>query len=320
MHDFIPTQGRFLAFNDGFFLVPSKSERCSAKKGTRILSSRSIVTIAILIAISGSLSADTSDSPFRQPRFEVKKSANIIYGQGLVKLPTPGSKELLLDLYEPQGKELPLLRPAMIVIHGGGFKGGSRGAGNMASLCSEFASRGFVCVSIDYRTQGDDPDSDGNTLMERSIRAAVQDAGKALDWMVNKAKELQVDAKRIAIGGGSAGAITSLLLTYSKGTRAGRAPVAAVIDLWGSLYRSSGDIERGDPPVLIIHGVNDNIVPFSGAQDIVNRTKEVGVVCELYAIEDAGHGVNLNKEIDGVTLLQRIVNFLDTQLKLSELP
>ena len=153
----------------------SDSERCGSKKGTRILSSRSIVAIAILFAFAGSLS--------------------------------------------------------VVVIHGGGFKGGSRAAGNMASLCSELASRGFVCVSIDYRMQGDDPESDGNTLMERSIRAAVQDAGKALDWMVNKAKELQVDAKRIAIGGGSAGAITSLLLTYSQGPRAERAPVAAVSEL-----------------------------------------------------------------------------------------
>lgn len=283
------------------------------------MSLKSIVTIAIFVVFAGSLSADTPDGRFRQPRFEVKKTANIVYGQGLVKFPAPGTKELLLDLYEPQGEDLPPLRPAMVVIHGGGFKGGSRRASNMASLCSELASRGFVSISIDYRMQGDDPETDGNSLMERSIRAAVLDAGTALHWLVNKAEELHVDTKRIAIGGGSAGAITSLLLTYSKGARAQRTPIAAVIDMWGSLYKSSVDIERGDPPVLIIHGVDDKIVPFTGAEDIVKRTKVVGVICELYAIEGAGHGVNLNKEIDGVTLIQRIVNFLDTQLKLSKL-
>lgn len=274
-----------------------------------------LTTIYFMMA----LQAETLASPFRAPQFEVKKTSGIVYAQGEVKTPATGFKNLLLDVYEPNGENLPPLRPAMIVIHGGGFKSGSREAGNMAELCKELAGRGFVCISIDYRMQGDDPDTEGRTLMERSIRAAVIDAGESLKWLVAHAKEYHVDTARIAVGGGSAGAITSLLLTYSKQTRMRRPAIAAVVDLWGSLYRSCDDIEAGDPPVLIIHGVNDKIVPYSGATDIVNRTKAVGVTCELYAMAGAGHGVKLTTEVDGVSLMQRIVNFLDTQLKLEKL-
>ncbi|HUP81976.1 MAG TPA: hypothetical protein VM260_25720 [Pirellula sp.] len=66
--------------------------------------------------------------------------------------------------------------------------------------------------------------------------------------------------------------------------------------------------------VLIIHGVNDKIVPFAGAPDMVNRTKEVGVVCELYAIEGAGHGVNLSKAIDGITLSRQNLRKLAVEM------
>ena len=105
------------------------------------MSFKLIVAIAILAVFAASLSADTPNSPFRQPRFQVKKTESIVYGKGAVKLPTPGSKDLLLDLYEPQGVDLPPLRPAMVVIHGGGFKGGSRGAANMASQIGRASCR-----------------------------------------------------------------------------------------------------------------------------------------------------------------------------------
>jgi para-nitrobenzyl esterase len=282
--------------------------------------SRLTALLAAFLFAPAVLHADSEGSAFRQPRFEVKKTADIVYGKAPVRSPRAGDKDLLLDLYEPTGERLPVKRPAMVVIHGGGFKGGSRTAGNMAQLCRDLAARGFVCISIDYRMQGDDPPTDGRNLIERSIRAAVADAGTALQWLVDHADKHSVDTKRIAVGGGSAGAITSLLLTY-KQREAGAAqpPIAAVIDLWGSLYQSSGDIQAGAPPVLIIHGTNDQVVKFTGAEDIVARCKEVGVTCELCAIQGAGHGVPLNQDYEGIVLTQRIVNFLDTQLKLAEL-
>jgi acetyl esterase/lipase len=277
------------------------------------------VTVASSLLISMLAAEAIPESAFRQPRFEVKTTTAVVYGRADVNKPKPGKKDLLLDLYEPAGEGVPAKLPAMVVIHGGGFKGGSRGARNMAGLCRELASRGFVCISIDYRMQGDDPPVEGRTLMERSIRAAVIDAATATKWLIDNAEQHRVDTTRIAVGGGSAGAITSLMLAYRKGVRPERLPIAAVVDLWGSMYRSVDDIQEGDPPVIIIHGTNDRTVPFAGAEAIVDRTRQVGVTCELCAIEGGGHGVNLNDEFEGTRLMQRIVNFLDVQLKLAEL-
>lgn len=281
-----------------------------------------LLAFALVCGCTASLAtaADAPGSPFRTPRFEVKRTNAVVYGKAGVKAPAAGEKDLLLDLYEPQGKDLPPLRPAMIVIHGGGFKGGSRAAPNMSGLCRELTSRGFVCISIDYRMQGDDPDTEGRTLMERAIRAAVLDAGAAHRWLVANAGKYKIDPNRIAVGGGSAGAITSLLLTYGRqDDPEDRPKIAAVVNLWGSMYRATNSIAAGDPPVIIIHGTEDKVVAFSGAEEIRQRCAEVGVVCEFCPIEGAGHGVGLTQTFEGVPLLQRIVNFLDTHLKLAEL-
>jgi acetyl esterase/lipase len=274
----------------------------------------------LLIVVASAVCGEESGSPFRQPRFEVRSTSAIVYGRAAVHAPQPGEKDLLLDLYEPVGANTPRLRPAFVAIHGGGFKNGSRSAGVVAELCRELAARGFVCVSIDYRMLGDDPPTEGGTAIERAIHAAVADAGTAVNWLVENAKKHQVDAGRIAIGGGSAGAITSLMLTYrQREDGAGKPPIAAVVDLWGSLYQASGHIQAGAPPVLIVHGTEDRIVDFRGAEDISRRCREVGVTCELYAIQGAAHGVPLSREYNGVPLMQRVINFLDTQLRLAEL-
>lgn len=283
---------------------------------TRALSA----VVVCLAAIAAVRAEEPAGSPFRRPRFDVKKTVAVVYGKAAVRAPRAGEKELLLDLYEPTGTSVPAKRPAMVVIHGGGFKGGSRSAANMAGLCRELTSRGYVCISIDYRMQGDDPPTNGETAIERAIAAAITDAATAVQWLVSHAEQYGVDTTRIAVGGGSAGAITSLLLTYKqRELGAYDPPVAAVIDLWGSLYQSANDIMPGAPPVLIIHGTNDQIVKFSGAEDIVRRCQEVGVTCELYAIQGAGHGVPLTQAYDGVPLQQRIADFLDVQMKLGEL-
>ena len=59
----------------------------------------------------------------------------------------PGGHPLLLDLHVPDG---PGPFPAAILVHGGGFDGGSR-ATNMAPTFQPLADAGFVWFSIDYR-------------------------------------------------------------------------------------------------------------------------------------------------------------------------
>lgn len=45
----------------------------------------------------------------------------------------------------------------MVVVHGGGFSGGSKTQSNVVAWSRAFASRGFLVASIDYRLSGTRP-------------------------------------------------------------------------------------------------------------------------------------------------------------------
>lgn len=83
---------------------------------------------------------------------------------------------------------------ALLYFHGGGFV-----MGNLDSehgRCLDYAEQaGCVVVSVDYRLAPEHP-----------FPAAHDDAWLALNWLVEKAPAMDVDPRRIAVGGGSAGA------------------------------------------------------------------------------------------------------------------
>lgn len=230
---------------------------------------------------------------------------DIVYGKskGIA-----GQFELKLDLYRTASSTKV---PGVVLIHGGGFKAGNKG-GNTGSLSRFLAERGFVCVDINYRLQRDV----GGPIQD-AIQAAVEDAGKALDWMVANADRYGIDKKKIAIGGTSAGAITSLFSTYSENRN--KVPVSAVLDLWGGMYGQQSAMKNGDPPMLIIHGTEDRVVPYQLAEALIARAKEVGVSTELKKIQGVGHGMPLDRKFEGETLNNIILKFLRRHLGASQL-
>lgn len=207
-------------------------------------------------------------------------------------------KSLTLDIHrpaKPNGR-------VFIGIHGGGFTGGSKG-GNTGELCQYLSQRGFVCFDINYRLQRDVGGS-----LQNAVDAAVDDAVAAFKWVQTNAKQCGGDPNRIAIGGSSAGAITSLLATYSRNL-----PAKAVIDLWGGMYGRENDLQKGEAPVLIIHGRKDRTVPFTHATALADRAKSQGVKYQFLS-NDSGHTINLNTKIDGDTLLGHIHRFLESSI------
>ena len=275
-----------------------------------------IVTLSLGALIAG-IAPSWGGDLYLEHRFEVEVTSDVVYGSAAVGAPEAGSKELMLDIYEPAGEGVPELRPALLAVHGGGFRSGDKAQPNFAALCSDFAARGYVCASINYRLQGDDPPTEGEDLKQRAVAAAIEDAGAALRWLHDNAERYRIDRGRVAVGGGSAGAVTILFLVYQFGDD--EYPVGVVLDLWGGLYDSVNAIDRDDPPVIIIHGTEDELVPLQQAKNIKRRAGEVGVVCELLAIDGAGHGMALDQELDGVTLYDRIATFFYRHLDLGSL-
>jgi acetyl esterase/lipase len=92
--------------------------------------------------------------------------------------------------------------PLVVFIHGGGFRGGSK-AGLSPALLAGCLKSGLSVMAINYRLSP-----------EVSFPAHYMDCARAVQFARSKAKEWNIDPKRIAATGGSAGAGTSLWIGF----------------------------------------------------------------------------------------------------------
>ena len=219
---------------------------------------------------------------------------------------TVGGRTLLLDAYRPAGAG-PFA--AVVLVHGGGFTGGSKG-GYTGDLARSLAAAGYAVFDINYRLLGDL--GPGATL-DGAMNAAREDLGRALDHVVARAAAYGVDSTRIAVGGGSAGAITALLAAY--GPDRVRVRPRAVIDLWGGMYGHENALQAGDPPVLVVHGTADRTVPYSQAESLLAAAHRAGVSATLVRVENGGHTLPLDLAVAGRTIRQSVREFLDRTMR-----
>ena len=99
-------------------------------------------------------------------------------------------QHLQLNLARPKEGKGPF--PAVICIHGGGFRAGSREGYN--NLILKLAQNGYVGITISYRL-----------APKYQFPAAVHDTKAAVRWVRANAKRNQIDPDRIGVTGGSAG-------------------------------------------------------------------------------------------------------------------
>src|SRR5256885_697609 len=253
---------------------------------------------------------------FKDPQFKVEVVRNVQFGTGQVRQPGPAKRPLLLDVYQPETGEASWKRPAMIAIHGGGFLFGDKA--EMTNLCREFAARGYACFSINYRLVPDDPPGALTDQYARTVMAAVEDAHRAAQWILANAAKYKVDTSRFFIGGSSAGAVTSMLLAYNPDIRSPR--FRAVADMWGTMGTRVGWLKKGGPPLLIIHGKEDETITVSAAEQIDARARQIGLPHETFLIDGMGHSLPLNLEVQGQTLLQHLVDFFYRQMPSRRIP
>jgi acetyl esterase/lipase len=177
--------------------------------------------------------------------------------------------------------------PLVVLIHGGGLRRGDKADENMAHLCEMLARERFVCASINYRLQHD---HDADLTSRQRLDSAVADADSALGWLRRHADRFGIDTSRIAVGGSSAGANIALELAYGRPTRVG-----AVFSWVGAVDNPAELIDRGEPPLIIIHGAADTIVPVAHARAMAQRAAVVGIPSRILVCEGLGHNVPLDR-------------------------
>jgi len=104
-------------------------------------------------------------------------------------------------------------------------------------------------------------------------------------------KEFGYNPKKIIVGGGSAGGILLNNLCYQQEKEKHNRRIRAFINLWGSpdneaLFEGIGP---KDPPCVIIHGDQVELVPFRNSELLSSGLENAGVYYELHRFEGSGH-------------------------------
>ncbi len=275
------------------------------------------------------------------PQYDVQVTSDIVYrndakvGHGTSEGVT--NKSLKLDLYKPTGENLPQQLPAAILIHGGGFVGGDKAQSSFVSLSNDFAERGYVTVSINYRLFGDNvppaKDTPFSDLDERydTFVAGVEDSFHAIKWVKDSADSLGIDPERIVLGGHSAGGFLSMAagmfdtqdVNFFSHMQldVSQLGVTAILDGAGSLQGTEYTIDADDPATFVMHSTDDTVVTIDSAEKIVTELQNDNVSYEFPTITTAGHGLEakLNTVIDGVKVSDQMFAFFERELDLEAL-
>ncbi len=219
-----------------------------------------------------------------------------------------GGRELKLYVISPPTGKGPF--PAIVFYHGGGWVAGL--PKQFTQHGEHLASRGMVAVQVEYR------------LLEKGADApplvCIQDAKSAMRWLRSHARELNIDPKRIASGGGSAGGHLAAFVGMMDGLddpaddRSISARSNAMIlfnpvfdngpDGWG--YKLTGgryrefspfhNVTASAAPAIVFVGSQDKLLPAATVNAFCAAMQKVNVRCEARIYEGQGHGFFNYKE------------------------
>jgi len=267
---------------------------------------RRIIFIISLLVISLSLMAQEAVAKKVEYPTGYQSKIDVIYSQ-------VNGWDGRMDIYFNPSVSTPLA--VIINIHGGGWNHGTK---ESQSGFSTFFKAGFAVANVEYRM-----------VDVAKAPGAIEDIRSAMNYLIIHAKELNIDPKRIVLMGGSAGAHLALMGgflendrrfdTNCKGTVDMKA--AAVISKYApsdfvdktdkfytykSLLNWMGDkvedatfrasispvtyIKKTSPPVFIVHGNADPIVPYEQSVKLHQKLDAAGVYNEFITVDGGKHG------------------------------
>ena len=206
-----------------------------------------------------------------------------------------------LDLAVPE-VESDRPRPAIVLVHGGGWVRGDKRNPNFVELMLDYAARGYVAINVNYR-------------LDPSKLPCVKDVKCAVRWLRAHAAKYNVDPGRIGAYGNSAGAHLVAMLGLSDGEplldsgpwlehSSSVQAVAASATPTRPNVPGGTEADRAlispltyafadAPPFLLFHEASDRTVNVSNSDDLVSALKNAGASDVNYKryTDGSGHGV-----------------------------
>ncbi len=268
---------------------------------------------------------------------------NRIYIESDIPYLGPDRREKF-DLYSPADPNEDKRFPAVVIIHGGGWRGGDKDRDREKNIAINLARSGYVCMSINY------------LLIEEGKPAwpeNLYDCKRAVQFLRKNAERFKVVPDRIGVIGGSAGGHLAAMLALT-GPEARLEPpgpykglssrVQAAVPLYGihnlvtfdkedtprrcekllgvskeeglglwALASPVNHVSADDPPFLIIHGTADKIVHHSQSIELHEMLRQGSVSTRLVLLKDAPHTFHLQPPRCDIRPL--VVGFFDKHLK-----
>jgi acetyl esterase/lipase len=244
------------------------------------------------------------------PNVDIEK--DVIYASA-------GERPLRLDVYRPEAPN----GAAVLLVHGGGWSRGSKDM--VAPAATHLAEQGFVVMAQEYRLTGEAP-----------FPANIHDVKRAIRWAKQNAARLGFDPAKLCLEGHSAGAHLVLLaaatpddvrLAPPEGLGEVSQDVAAVCAIYPPTLFHLGEVRPSGslparvlpgadaseasatlaspiehvtanlPPVMLLHGDADKVVPVSASRRFEERVRAAGGKVDLHIYAGLPHGFANHPEI-----------------------
>lgn len=237
------------------------------------------------------------------------------------------------------------IRPALVVIHGGGWTNLDKDY--LTWLAKDAAKRGYVVFNINYRLAG-----------QAKYPAAVEDCQAAMQWVRANAKRYNVDPNRVGVFGESAGGhlacMVGLLDSRDKTMPGISSRATCVVDFYGVTDLTPAELPKekyseaetfvaiceyflgkkhseapelfaqASPlthvtkdacPFIAIHGDADPIVPYEQSVQLVEKLKAAGVEAVLHTVKEGKHGPSFGNVAGRDAAYEAMWRFLSKHLK-----
>ena len=214
----------------------------------------------------------------------------------------------VLDLAQPQfGPQEN--RPAILIIHGGGWSAGSKNDAVYRALMVDYAMKGYVVCNMNYRL-----------VQEAPLPACIEDVRCAIRWMKANAQKLGIDPTRIGTYGHSAGGHLSLMAGVAADSKsfndaadpwkqydcsvacaAGGAPPTEIgrAGDWANHteWWPIGYIGKSKTPFLVLQGGEDPVVRPNLTEDWVKKMQQAGASVDYVKVHGQ-HGVAFDQQLE----------------------